>query len=98
MATDREKLEQQAKLHQMYINTRLVALETAMKLMHHHEYSQGNPANKVDCITLIAQAQNIEEYILGTIDAETKQIIEELNKPKPSIVKATEVPKSGLRL
>lgn len=92
MATDREKLEMQAKVHQMYINTRLVALETAMKLMHHGGYEHSNPANKVDCITLIANAQTIESYILGDIDKETKEIVDKLNQPKPTIVPAKTMP------
>lgn len=82
MASDKEKLDQAARLQQMNINARLVSLETAMKLMHHQHYTDGGPVNKVDAITLIATAQMIEDYVLGTIEEETKKILDELNKPK----------------
>lgn len=82
MATDKEKLEQAAKLQQMNINTRLVALETGLKIMHTPNYS-----GVIDHITLLAYAQEIEGYILGTIEDDTKKILEELNKPKPNILR-----------
>jgi hypothetical protein len=91
MATDKEKLEQAARLQQMNINARLVSLETAMKLMHAPFYNYEDKDNnndkvikggKTDHITLIAMAQEIEGFILGNIEEETKQILEELKKPQ----------------
>lgn len=75
----RAELDNLAKLQQMKINARLVSLETSMKLMHHQGYTPANgggDANKVDAITLIAQAQMIEQYILGEIEEESVKALE----------------------
>ena len=71
------ELENLAKLHQMKINSRLVSLETSLKLMHHHGYETAGTANKIDAVTLIAQAQMIEQYILGDLEEESKKALEE---------------------
>lgn len=71
----RAELDNLAKLQQMKINARLVSLETSLKLMHHQSYPDG-AANKVDAITLIAQAQMIEQYILGEIEEESMKALE----------------------
>lgn len=103
---DKEKLDMQARAQQMKINTRLTALQTALSIMQAPNYSfydYNNDTQKservggdVDHLTLLAMATDIEKYILGEIEQETKEALEQLNKPKPTIVKATEVPK-GLR-
>jgi hypothetical protein len=74
------ELDNLAKLHQMKINARLVSLETSMKLMHTEGYTQASAVNKVDAITLIAQAQMIEDYILGDLEEESKKALEEAAK------------------
>jgi hypothetical protein len=74
------ELENLAKLHQMKINSRLVSLETSLKLMHIAGYAQANDANKLDAITLIAQAQMFEQYILGNIEEESVKALEEAAK------------------
>lgn len=93
---EKEKLDQQARLQQMQINTRLVALEASHKLMSTPGFTDktvkegeppANPGNGIDVITLIAQAQMIEGYVLGNIETETKAILDEINKPKPNIIK-----------
>lgn len=96
------ELDNTARLQQMKINTRLVALETAMKIMNAPNYSalmyKNDPDNpggdsvpeivggKVDIITLLAMALEVESYILGNIEAETKEALEKaamkFNAPK----------------
>lgn len=106
---DKEKLDMQARAQQMKINTRLTALQTALSIMGTNGYLGVEGASKDTCepvwihqpkevghLTLLAMATDIEKYILGEIEQETKEALEQLNKPKPTIVKATEVPK-GLR-
>ena len=90
-ATDKEKLDMQARAQQMKINTRLTALQSVHTLMGHSNYH-----GEVDAISLIAMASEIEGYILGQIEQETKDVLEQLNKPKPTIVPAKEIP-NGLR-
>lgn len=77
----RAELDNLAKLQQMKINARLVSLETSLKLMYHQGY-EGVPggANKIDAITLLAQAQMIEQYILGGIEKETTEALENAAK------------------
>lgn len=96
------ELDNVARLQQMKINTRLVSLETAMKLFNTPNYSlvsyKNDPANPsgdsipsmtggtVDVITLLATAKEVEDYILGNIEAESKEALakaaEAFNKPK----------------
>ncbi len=79
MTNPRAELDNLAKLQQMKINARLVSLETSLKLMHHQNYPDGG-ANKVDAVTLIAQATMFEEYILGAIEDESKKALDEAAK------------------
>jgi hypothetical protein len=51
----------------------------------------------VDHLTLLAMATDIEKYILGEIEQETKDALDALNKPKPTIVPAKDMPASNLR-
>lgn len=51
----------------------------------------------VDHLTLIAMATDIEKYILGEIEKETQDALDAMNKPKPTIVPAKEMPASNLR-
>ena len=46
----------------------------------------------VDHLTLIAMATDIEKYILGEIEKETQDALDALNKPKPTIVPAKDIP------
>jgi len=82
MATDREKLETEARYQQMKINTRLTALQSAHTLMGLYDY-----AGSKDSDALLKIAAQIEEYILKDIapPPETPQ--------RPTIVKATEMPR-----
>lgn len=87
---EKEKLDAQARLHQMQINTRLASLQAAQTVMSTPGFRPddgGNPMSRVDAITLISMACEIEKYILGEIEAETKLAIEEFNKPKTQILK-----------
>lgn len=70
------ELENLAKLQQMKINARIVSLETSLKLMHHQHFTQ-KAGNDIDAITLVAQAQMIEQYILGNIEEESVKALEE---------------------
>lgn len=102
----KEQADQLARLQQMKINTRLTALQSAQTIMGTPGYlgvvgenEQGKPAwafkpGSVDHLTLIAMATDIEKYILGEIEQETNDF---LNKPKPTIVPAKEMPSSNLR-
>lgn len=97
---DREKLDMQARAQQMKINTRLTALQSAMGIISTKGYLEldgGKPTNKVDHITVIAMATDIEKYILGEIEQETKAALDALDKPKPTIVPAKEMPASKFR-
>lgn len=95
----KEQLDNLARLHQMKLNSRLTALEVAHKLMCTDGYTgiagaregDGKPAwvkppGAVDHITLLAIAQDVEAYILGTLEAETLQALDEaakkLNSPR----------------
>lgn len=89
---EKEKLDMQARAQQMKINTRLTALQSAHTIMGNTNYSGAH-----DPIALIAMASEIEGYILGQIEEETKAVLEALNKPKPTIVPAKEMPSSNLR-
>lgn len=93
----KEELDQLGKLHQMKINTRLTALQSALELMKTHGYTgipgeqEGKPAwahkpGAVDHVTLLAMASDIEDYILGNLEEEAKTAIDEAKKPKASII------------
>lgn len=91
---DKEKLDLQARVQQMQINTRLTALQTALELMKLPNFnvtSGFTPANglatKVDHVTLLAMSGDIEKYILGNLEQEAKDAIEALGKPKIDLVK-----------
>ena len=84
---EKERLDMQARAQQMKINTRLTALQAGQSIMSLTTYNQG-----VDHLTLIAMATDIEKYILGEIEQETKDAIEQMNKPKPTIVPAKDMP------
>jgi hypothetical protein len=78
-------LDNAARLQQMKINTRLTALQTSLELMRTQGY--GGEANRVDHITLLAMAGDIEAYVLGGLEEETKQAIENAKKPPlPKII------------
>lgn len=68
-------LDNLGRLHQMKINTRLTALQAAQQMMSTRGYLSvdggDGQVNKIDIVTLLAQAQMIEEYILGNIEEET---------------------------
>jgi len=85
----KQELDNIARLQQMKINTRLVSLETAQKLMATMGYlgvagqkaDTGNACwvkepGAVDHITLLAIATDIENYILGNLEQETKDALE----------------------
>ncbi len=94
---DKEKLDMQARAQQMKINTRLTALQAAQTLMGTPGFKPtdgGNAASCVDMVNLLAIATEVEKYILGDIEEETKKAIETLNRPR--LHTATEIPK-GLR-
>ena len=103
---EKEKLDMQARTQQMKINTRLTALQTALSIMQAPNYSFCNYDNStqkseraggsVDHLTLLAMAVDIEKYILGEIEQETKDALEAMSRPKPTIVPAKDIPK-GLR-
>ena len=96
------ELDQIARFQQMKINARLTALQSAQALMATPGYSgiagetrneKGElvmtwekPPGAVDMITLIATAQEIENYILGQIEEESLKALEnaaaKLNGPK----------------
>lgn len=93
--SEKEKLDAQARLHQMQINTRLTALQVVKDLMSTRGFlpaEGGNEASRVDAITVIAMATEIEHYILGKIEAETQAALDEMNKPRPTIVPAKSLP------
>ena len=93
--TQKEELDLLGKLHQMKINTRLTALQSALELMKTAGYTgipgadkDGNPQwvrppGTVDHITLLAMAGDIEAYILGNLEDEAKEAITEAKKPPP---------------
>lgn len=104
---DKEKLDMQARAQQMKINTRLTALQSALSIMQAPNYSMvhvnsatqelRHAGGAVDHLTLLAMATDIEKYILGEIEQETKDALAALNKPKPTIVPAKDMPASNLR-
>lgn len=84
-----KELDQLARLQQMKINSRLTALQSAQTIMSLPGFTdpvKGNEASRYDSITLIAMAQDIENYILGNIEAETEAALAEqkakLNAPR----------------
>ena len=93
----KQDLDQLARLQQMKINTRLTALQAAQQLMATHGYLgvtgtmdgvnvMSNKLGVVDHITLLAIATDIENYILGNIETETKEALDaaalKLNAPR----------------
>ena len=74
------ELDNLAKLQQMKINARLVSLETSLKLMHVAGYVEAGGGNKLDAVTLIAQAGMVEQYILGNIEEESVKALEDAAK------------------
>jgi len=103
---EKEKLDMQARAQQMKINTRLTALQTALSIMqapnynvfvHAPDIEPNIMGGKTDHLTLLAMATDIEKYILGEIEQETNDALEALNKPKPTIVPAREMPASNHR-
>lgn len=102
---DKEKLDMQARAQQMKINTRLTALQTAMNVMQTQGYLgvEGEAKDtkepvwihkpgSIDHLTLLAMATDIEKYILGEIEQETKEVLEALGKPRPIIVPVKDFP------
>ena len=95
MATDREKLDNAARAMQMIVNTRLTALQAAQTLMATRGYTEiegGGSASKVDHVTLLAIAQDVEKYILGQMEDELKAAMAAATAPKPTIVPAKTMP------
>jgi len=78
------ELENMGKLHQMKLNTRLVALERATMVC-----SAANYAGKNSAIEVMAVATEFEGYILGQIEQETKEAFEaaQANINGPRIVR-----------
>lgn len=75
---EKAKLDQLARLQQMKLNARLTALQAAQSLMQTVGFIGGegsNPASKMDSITLVAMAKDVEQYILGEIEAETEKAL-----------------------
>ena len=77
----KQDLDNLARAQQMKINARLTALQCAQTLMAAPLYG-----GTLDHITLIAMSQDIESYILGDIEDETKKALEaaaaKLNAPR----------------
>jgi hypothetical protein len=104
---DKEKLDMQARAQQMKINTRLTALQSALAIMQLPNYTIVNynsDTQKSERVggdmshhALLAMATDIEKYILGEIEKETQDALKAMNKPKPTIVPAKEMPASNLR-
>lgn len=95
----KQDLDNLARLQQMKINTRLTALQAAQQLMATTGYlgvpgikaSDGSPVwikppGAVDHITLLAIAGDIEGYIMGNLEQETKDALAaaaaKLNSPR----------------
>lgn len=80
------ELDQIARFQQMKINARLTALQAAQTLMGTPGYKESGAANNVDMVTLLATASEIEGYILGNIEKESLEALEnaaaKLNGPK----------------
>jgi hypothetical protein len=85
-----KQLDNIAKLQQMKLNCRLVALERATVIMACPGFLdrsiQEHGANSVTVITAIAIAKELEGYILDNIEEETEEVLraarENLNKPR----------------
>lgn len=87
-------LDNLAKLQQMKINARLTALQAVQSLIVTRGYlpsDGGSSTNKVDIVTLLAQAQMIEEYILGNVEKESIDAMDEakrrLDPNRPKLVR-----------
>lgn len=102
MSNPKAELDQIARFQQMKINARLTALQSAQALMATPGYigipgmkkseagdmepAWVKPPGAVDMITLIATATEIENYILGQIEKESLEALEnaaaKLNGPR----------------
>jgi hypothetical protein len=88
-----KELENIAKLQQMKLNCRLVALERATVIVGIPGFiDQSIPehaGNSVTVHTTIAIAQELEGYILGDIEEETEEVLRQAreNLSKPRIVR-----------
>jgi hypothetical protein len=65
--------QKEAGLMQMRINTRLTALQAAQTIMSTPGYVDGG--GKVDHITLLAMAGDIEKYIIDDLAVEAEKAI-----------------------
>lgn len=76
-----KQLENIAKLQQMKLNCRLVALERASVICSASNYGGRNEA-----IEVMAVAKEFESYILDNIEQETEEVLkkaqENINKPR----------------
>jgi hypothetical protein len=79
-----KQLENIAKLQQMKLNCRLVALERATVVCSASNYNGRN-----EFIEVIAVAKEFESYILDNIEAETEEVLKQAqeNIGKPRIVR-----------
>lgn len=77
--------QKEAGLMQMKINTRLTALQAAQTLMGTPGFVN-DTTGKVDHVTLLAMAGDIENYIIGDLANEARKAIDaaaaKLNAPK----------------
>jgi len=88
-----KQLENIAKLQQMKLNCRLVALERACTIMAIPGFIDRSipehGANSVTVITAIAIAKELEGYILDDIEEETGEVLKQAqaNLSRPQIVR-----------
>jgi len=75
-----KQLENIGRLQQMKLNARLTALQAAQTLMGTPGYKESGAANSIDMITLIATAKELESYILGEIEKESIEALDEAAK------------------
>lgn len=69
----KQELDNTVRLQQLKINSRLTALQAAQVLMSLQSFDQ-----RACHLTLIAMAGDIEKYILGTLEDETKEALEKV--------------------
>lgn len=67
----KQELDNVARAQQMKINARLAALQVVQDILKAPHYN-----DKVDAITAIAMAMEIEQYILGNIEEESQAAID----------------------
>lgn len=65
------ELDRQARVMQMQVNSRQFAATMALELMKCPGY-----AKDVDHLTLIAMATDIEQYVMGKVEEQTKAALE----------------------